>query len=110
MSFEEQVNEIKKIFQLKEIKVFTECGCRFLYLPTFFQSKKNENLDCLFACDDHLGYPNRLWFSKIFQTTEQKNWNGHNVYINGKVWFAFSVRGKGNTLFEILMSHLVGTK
>ena len=109
MNFEKQVDEIKKVFNL-EVQMFTEGGCRFLYLPSFFKSNANEFLDCLFACDAHLGYPNRLWFPKMIRTSEKRNWNGQNVYINGKIWFAFSMRGKGATLLEILMSHFMGAK
>lgn len=110
MSFEEQVEEIKLVFGFNEIKVFAEGGCRFLYLPSFFKDSDGGKFDCLFACDNHLGYPNRLWFPKVIATKEARNWNGQNVHINEKSWFAFSMKGKGQTLLEILMSHLMGAK
>ena len=109
MNFEEQVDEIKRVFKLK-VEIFTEGGCKFLYLPSFFKTDTNEFLDCLFACDAHLGYQNRLWFPKVIRTSEQRNWNGQNVHIKEKRWFAFSMRGKGTTLLEILMSHIMGAK
>lgn len=110
MSFENQVEEIRKTFNLEEVKVTTQAGCRFLHLPSFFKVNENERLDCLFACDNHLGYPNRLWFSRIITTSEPRNWNGKNVYISGSNWFAFSMRGKGSSLLELLLSHLMGAK
>lgn len=109
MIFEKQVDEIKNAFNLDDVKVIIEGGCRFLYLPSFFKVN-NEKLDCLFACDDHLGYPNRLWFPRIITTREPRNWNSENIYIAGKNWFAFSMRGKGGNLLELLLSHLMGAK
>lgn len=111
MSFEEEVNEVEKYFNLTKVNVFTEGGCRFLHLPQFYKNEKGELWDCLFGCDKFLGYENRLWFPEMFSTSNPKtNWNGKNQYINGSRWFAFSLKGKGNSILELLLSHLMEAK
>ena len=110
MSFEQQVEAVRVIAGLDKVEVKTEAGCRFLYLPQFFKTKDGEFVDCLFACDNHQGYPNRLWFAKDLSSEIKQNWNHRNVYINGRTWSAYSMRGKGGTLSEILLSHLAGAK
>lgn len=110
MEFLKQVEEIKSFFKLEKLDVVNEGGCRFLCLPQIFKTKDDEIIDCLFSCDNHQGYPNRLWFPKVISTSEQRTWNGQNVYIAGRTWFAFSMRGKGTTLLEILLSHYMGAK
>lgn len=110
MEFSKQVEEVRSFFKLEKLEVINEGGCRFLHLPQTFKTKDGEILDCLFACDDHLGYPNRLWFPRVISTSEPRGWNGQNVYIAGRTWFAFSMRGKGATLLEIILSHYMGAK
>lgn len=110
MSFEQQVEAVRVIAGLNKLEIKTEAGCRFLYLPQFFKTKSGEFVDCLFACDNHHGYPNRLWFEKDLSNEIKQNWNHRNVYINGRMWSAFSMRGKGVTLSEIFLSHLAGAR
>lgn len=110
MSFEKQVEEIKSFFNLSKIDVINEGGCRFLYLHQFFKTKGGEYLDCLFACDNHLGYVTRLWFPKMIPTATQRHWNHPNTYICGRTWFAFSWRPRPDvtTLCEKLQAHIMG--
>nr|BDT27419.1 hypothetical protein BHI3_08850 [Bacteriovorax sp. HI3] len=110
MSFEQQVEAVRIITGLEKIEVKTEAGCRFLYLPQFFKTKSGELVDCLFACDTHQGYSNRLWFAKDLSCEIQANWNHKNFCIIGRLWSAFSMKGKGATLSEILLSHLAGAR
>lgn len=112
MSIEEQLAEIQRHFSMIPVAVEKEGGSRFLRLPQFFTDPedKKSKIDCLFGCDNHLGYETRLWFSKIVKTSEQRNWNHANTYILGHTWNAFSFKAKGDTLLEKLLSHLAGAK
>ena len=112
MSLEEQITEIKNAFSSTHITSEREGGCLFLRLPSFFSDPENPDikLDCLFACDPHLGYPTRLWFPKVIKTTEPRNWNSVDIYLLSGIWNAFSFNAKGNTLLEKLLSHYQGAK
>lgn len=112
MALENQIEEIKENFPTCEIETYLEGGCRFLHLSSFIKDPENKDksLDCLFACDTHMGYESRLWFPKKITTKEQRHWNHPNTYILGKSWHAFSFKAKGNTLLEKLMSHMGGIK
>lgn len=112
MNFEQQVEEVRFFLGLEKIEVKSEAGCRFLYLPLFFKTKSGELVDCLFACENHQGYDNRLWFSRDLSAEMKGNWNHKNVYITGRTWFAFSwkPRPEVKTLCEKLQSHLSGAK
>lgn len=112
MSFEDQIAEIQRFFPLVEIALLKEGGCRFLRLSSFFPDPENSDsrLDCLFACDPHLGYDSRIWFPKALATSVPRNWNHKNTYILGQKWCAFSFKAKGKSLLEKLLSHIGGAK
>ncbi|MFG1520356.1 hypothetical protein [Halobacteriovorax sp. ZH1_bin.1] len=110
MNFENQMKELKVVTGIENLELKIEAGCRFVYLPQFFKAKSGELVDCLFACDQHQGYANRLWFAKDLSAEVRGNWNHKNFCIVGRLWSAFSMKGKGKTLSEILLSHLAGVQ
>lgn len=112
LPFEEQVKQIQSCFINTVVTLEVEGGCRFLHLPSFIEDPNfpNQFLDALFACDNHLGYPSRLWIQKQISTVETRNWNNVNTYILGKNWSAFSFKAQGETLLEKLLSHMRGLK
>jgi len=54
------------------------------------------------------GYPSRLFFSAQIKGKTERNWNGLNVRILDRNWFAYSWRlnSEGQRLAQILANHL----
>lgn len=109
MNFDQEIEDIKSALKLTKLEIIIEGGCRFLFLHQFFRTKDGEPLDCLFSCDPHLGYQNRLWFPRDLRASIKQNWNGDAVIV-GKRWFAYSMQPKGVTLLEKLLSIYMGVK
>lgn len=110
-SFEEQVEEVKHLFQSIPISIAIEGGTRFLVLPQFIHDPVSESsLDALFACDPHLGYSTRLWVERSIKTSEQRNWNNVDCVILGRRWSAFSFKVDSGSLSEMLLAHMRGFK
>jgi hypothetical protein len=64
-------------------------------------------LDCLLFLGQRDGYANRLFFSQVVNSPAARNWNGQNIRIAERNWFAYSWRvPDGLRPIETLIAHL----
>ena len=64
-------------------------------------------VDCLLCLGPRDGYSSRLYFAQPVQSREARNWNGQNIRVLERNWFAFSWRAPdGLRPIETLIGHL----
>ena len=90
-------------------KAYTEFDRRYILLPQLrlpdgCTPSQSDALLCLDARD---GYPTRLFFSQQVSCKNPLNWNGQNVLILQRNWFAYSWNyvASGRPM-EVLAQHL----
>jgi hypothetical protein len=92
-----------------ETKQATEGGIDFVLLPGLQLPAgcSPPSLDCLLCLGPRDGYDNRLFFSQVVSSREGRNWNGQNIRILERNWFAYSWRVPGGLRpIETLIAHL----
>lgn len=106
----EETDELKRY--CAKLSVFQEAGVNFIYmeglrLPSGCEPSVCDVLLCPVQKD---GYPSRLYLSTQVRSPYTRNWNGHNVRIGERNWFAFSwkVELTHPTLAQLLVAHLTG--
>lgn len=92
-----------------EAKQATEGAINFILLPRLKlpEGCSPATCDCLLCLGPRDGYENRLFFSQIVNSRQSRNWNGQNVRILERNWFAYSWRVPGGLRpIEALIAHL----
>lgn len=87
----------------------TEAGIDFVFMPGLqLPARCNPpSVDCLLCLGTRDGYESRLFFSQIVSSPQGRNWNGQNVRILERNWFAYSWRVPGGMRpIETLIAHL----
>lgn len=107
MVAQEHLEELQSL--CPDAKQVTECGTDYVLLPSL---KLPEGcnpgvVDCLLSLGARDGYANRLFFAKVVASHQARNWNGQNIRILERNWFAYSWRVPGGLRpIEILIAHL----
>jgi hypothetical protein len=86
-----------------------EGGIEYVFLPHLLlpDGCSPQAVDCLLCLGARDGYDNRLFFSAIVACAAQRNWNGVNIRVLERNWFAYSWRvPSGLRPIETLISHL----
>ena len=92
-----------------EARKATEAGIEFVLLPRLcLPSACNpSSVDCLLCLGPRDGYESRLFFSQVVSSPQGRNWNGQNIRILERNWFAYSWRVPGGLRpIETLIAHL----
>lgn len=93
---------------------FEEGGQTFLLLPNHRlpDGCSPTHVDLLLCPEPREGYSSRLYFSQPVTSKTPRNWNGQNVRIGERNWFAFSWRGPEGRLrpLQLLGLHLGGLR
>lgn len=90
-------------------KQASEGGIDFVLLPAFRLpiGCTPDVVDVLLCLGHRDGYDNRLFFSQQVTSPTARNWNGQNVRILERNWFAFSWKAPtGLRPIETLIAHL----
>lgn len=90
-------------------KQLTEGGIDYVLLPAFkLPDGCNPGVvDCLLALGPRGGYDTRLFFAQVVASPQGRNWNGQNIRILERNWFAYSWRvPAGLRPIETLLAHL----
>jgi hypothetical protein len=107
MVAEEHVDELRSL--CPGAKQVTEGGLDYVLLPAL---KLPEGcnpgvVDCLLSLAARDGYSNRLFFAQVVGSRQARNWNGQNIRILERNWFAYSWRAPdGLRPIETLIAHL----
>ena len=107
MVSDEDLNELKHL--CPDAKQASDGGVDFVLLPALqlpagCVPTQSDALLCLGSRD---GYDNRLFFSQAIRSPTQRNWNGQNIRILDRNWFAFSWKAPNSLRpIEILIAHL----
>lgn len=92
-----------------EARPHTEAGIEYVFLPQL-QMPNGCNppaVDCLLCLGARDGYDTRLFFGSVVACAAQRNWNGVNIRILERNWFAYSWRvPSGLRPIETLINHL----
>lgn len=107
MVAEEHVQELRSL--CPEARYGTEGGIDYVFLPQLkLPNGCNPGVvDCLLALGARDGYDNRLFFAQAIATPQARNWNGQNIRILERNWFAYSWRvPNGFRPIETLIAHL----
>ena len=92
-----------------QAKQASEAGIEFVLLPALqLPSGCNPSpVDCLLCLGPRDGYESRLFFSQTVSSPQGRNWNGQNIRILERNWFAYSWRVPGGLRpIETLIAHL----
>lgn len=92
-----------------DAKKAREGGIDFVLLPglNLPPSCTPSSTDCLLCLGPRDGYASRLFFSQLVSSREGRNWNGQNIRILERNWFAFSwIVPGGLRPIETLIAHL----
>jgi hypothetical protein len=87
----------------------TEAGIEFILLPALQLPPgcNPSSVDCLLCLGARDGYESRLFFSQVVSSPQGRNWNGQNIRILERNWFAYSWRvPSGMRPIETLIAHL----
>lgn len=107
---QDEVDELKALWP--GVTTFEEAGRPYYLLPSFSLPTgcTPQTDDVLICPHDRDGYPQRLFFSKVIRSAQQRNWNHQNVWIGGRSWNSFSWRiGDGpRRLAQIVRGFLRG--
>lgn len=90
-------------------KQATEAGLDFVLLPGLPMPPGCSPgvVDCLLCLGPRDGYSSRLFFAQSVGSREPRNWNGQNIRILERNWFAFSWRAPdGLRPMATLIAHL----
>lgn len=104
---EEYIQELRAL--APEAKQANEGGIDFVLLPGLRlpESCNPAVTDCLLCLGARDGYDNRVFFAQQVSSRTPRNWNGQNVRILERNWFAYSWRAPGGLRpIETLIAHL----
>jgi hypothetical protein len=104
---EEHLQELRSLSP--DLKTTSEAGVDYVLLPGLKMPDGCSPgvVDCLLCLGPRDGYPNRLYFSQIVNSHGSRNWNGQNIRIAERNWFAYSWRvPDGLRPIETLIAHL----
>jgi hypothetical protein len=107
MVAEEQIQELMSL--CPDAKQATEGGVDYVFLPLLnLPNGCNPSaVDCLLALGARDGYDSRLFFAQIVASPQARNWNGQNIRVLERNWFAYSWRvPNGLRPMETLIAHL----
>jgi hypothetical protein len=92
-----------------EAKQASEGAIDFVLLPGLALPSgcSSSSIDCLLCLGPRDGYESRLFFAQPVSSREPRNWNGQNIRILERNWFAYSWRVPGGLRpIETLIAHL----
>jgi hypothetical protein len=104
---EEHVEELRSL--CPDAKQCSEGGTDYVFLPGLKlpEGCNPSAVDCLLALGPRDGYENRLFFAQPIESPRKRNWNGQNIRILERNWFAYSWRVPGGLRpIETLIAHL----
>jgi hypothetical protein len=104
---EEHLQELRSI--CPEAKTTSEGGVDYVLLPALKMPDgcSPDPVDCLLCLGPRDGYPNRLLFAQVVNARGARNWNGQNIRVVERNWFAYSWRvPEGLRPMETLIGHL----
>lgn len=107
MVAEEHVDELRSL--CPDAKAVVEAGLDYVLLPALKlpEGCNPGAVDCLLSLGARDGYNNRLLFAQVVGSRQARNWNGQNIRILERNWFAYSWRvPAGLRPIEILIAHL----
>lgn len=107
MVAEAHIQELRSL--CPEAKQSAEAGIDFILLPGLKlpDGCSPPTADCLLCLGQRDGYDNRLFFGQQVNSRNPRNWNGQNVRILERNWFAYSWRAPGGLRpIETLIAHL----
>lgn len=107
MTAEDTLDELKLL--CPTAKQATEGGIDYVFLPLLTLPNGCNPLvvDCLLSLGARDGYENRLFFAQVVNSPQTRNWNGQNIRILERNWFAYSWKvPSGLRPIEILAGHL----
>jgi hypothetical protein len=107
MGVEDMIQELKLL--CPAAKQAMEGGIDYVLLPSLSLPNgcNPSTVDCLLSLGARDGYENRLFFAQMIQSSQARNWNGQNVRILERNWFAYSWKVPGGLRpIEILAGHL----
>lgn len=107
MVAEEHLRELRAV--CADAKTTAEAGVDYVLLPGLKMPDgcSPDSTDCLLCLGPRDGYSSRLFFSQIINAQGSRNWNGQNIRIAERNWFAYSWRvPEGLRPMETLIAHL----
>jgi len=107
MLAEEHLQELRSL--CPDAKKATEGGIDYVLLPGLKVPDGCNPIvvDCLLCMGPRDGYDNRLFFGQVVTSSQGRNWNGQNIRILERNWFAYSWRvPSGLRPIETLIAHL----
>ncbi len=111
MIAEEDIEELRSLSP--DARPAAEGGIDYVLLPALKlpEGCKPSVVDCLLALGPRGGYENRLFFAQPVESPRKRNWNGQNIRILERNWFAYSWRvPSGLRPIETLIGHLEGLR
>lgn len=107
MVSEDDLQELRSL--CPDAKQTSEAGIDFVLLPALKMPEgcTAPMVDCLLCLGPRDGYSSRLFFSQVVGSRGARNWNGQNIRIVERNWFAYSWRvPEGLRPIEMLIAHL----
>jgi hypothetical protein len=107
MVAEEHIAELRSL--CPDARQVSEGGLDYVLLPALKlpEGCNPGAVDCLLSLGARDGYSNRLFFAQVVTSRQARNWNGQNIRILERNWFAYSWRvPPGPRPIEILIGHL----
>ncbi len=107
MIAEEHLQELRSL--CPDTKTTSEGGVDYVLLPALKlpDGCSPAAVDCLLCLGARDGYPNRLLFAQVVNGPGARNWNGQNIRVAERNWFAYSWRVPGGLRpIETLIGHL----
>lgn len=105
---ETQIDELKQI--CPTVAMCEEAGLKYIFLSGLVlpEGCTPGVVDALLCISPRDGYPSRLFFAQQIKSKKSQNWNGTNVSILDKNWFAYSwkLTIADQRPAEILANHL----
>jgi hypothetical protein len=96
-----------------DMKAAAEAGIDYVLLPSLRMPAgcTPYATDCLLCLGSRDGYDNRLFFAQQVGSRAARNWNGQNIRILERNWFAFSWKvPPGLRAIETLLGHLTALR
>ena len=107
MVAEEHIQELRSL--CPDLRTTSEASIDYVLLPGLKMPDGCNPVvvDCFLCLGPRDGYPNRLYFAQIVNSRGPRNWNGQNIRIAERNWFAYSWRvPEGLRPIEALIAHL----
>ncbi len=104
---EDHLQELRTL--CPDARTASEAGIDFVLLPGLKMPDgcNPGATDCLLSLGPRDGYSSRLFFAQVVNARSGRNWNGQNIRIVERNWFAYSWRvPEGLRPIEILIAHL----